>query len=526
VSLTGLYAVQLPSLAHLPGGAFVAVATDPPRAVDAESPRGAVLNVVLLRSLGRFDLVMMSIAAVISVDTIGTVAAGGGTAFVAMLALVVLFLVPYGMVFAELTSTFTEEGGPYIWVRLAFGRLPAAIAVFFYWVTNPIWLGGSLAALAAATFSAFLVDVGGSSVMTWVVQAVFIWTAITVAVISLRRGKYVIAIGAIAKLALVIVFTATTVVYALRHGVQPLAPEFFSPTLAGFLGVAPILLFALSGFEAASGAAEEMRAPARDMPVSIARSGFVAAAVYLLPVLAVFAVIPAAEITGIDGFMAAIGRVFTVYGPAADVMTGLAAATIILVLLTQGAAWMVATDRMQAVAGADGAFPAYFGKFSPRFGTPTRVNMASGAVATAFMTAALVILSRDDGDVGSLFMVVLLIATSTLLISYLIIVPALPVLRHRYPAPARPYRVPFGTSGAWLVSMVVLSWIILGTIVAVAPGLLEGLLGIDYDFIGIWGLDQARVETFTLGTLGVLAATAVAGYAFARARTRRAVAER
>ena len=53
----------------------------------SDAPHGARLNVVLRRSLGRFDLVMMTIAAVISVDTIGTVAAGGGTAFVAMLAL-------------------------------------------------------------------------------------------------------------------------------------------------------------------------------------------------------------------------------------------------------------------------------------------------------------------------------------------------------------------------------------------------------------------------------------------------------
>ena len=284
-------------------------------------PKGALLNVVLRRSLGRFDLVMMTIAAVISVDTIGTVAAGGGTAFVAMLALVVLFLVPYGMVFAELTSTFPEEGGPYMWVRLAFGRLAGAIAVFFYWVTNPIWLGGTLAALAAATFSSFLLDLGGNLAAMWLVQAVFIWAAIAVAIVSLRRGKYVITAGAIAKLALVAVFTVTTIAYALQNGVQSLAPGFFSPTLAGFLAVAPILLFALSGFEAASGAAEEMRNPTRDMPVSIVRSGLVAAAVYLLPVLAVFAVIPAEQITGIDGFMAAVSEVFSVYGPASGVMT-------------------------------------------------------------------------------------------------------------------------------------------------------------------------------------------------------------
>jgi glutamate:GABA antiporter len=222
--------------------------------------------VVLRRSLGRFDLMMIAIAAVISVDTIGTVAAGGGTAFIAMLALVVLFLLPYGMVFAELTSSFTEEGGPYIWVRLAFGRLAGALAVFFYWVTNPIWLGGTLAALAAATFSGFLLDLEGKATASWLVQAVFIWAAIGVAVISLRRGKHVIAVGAIAKLVLVLMFTVTTAVYALENGVQPLAPGFFTPTVAGFLAVAPILLFALSGFEAASGAAEEMRNPGRDMP--------------------------------------------------------------------------------------------------------------------------------------------------------------------------------------------------------------------------------------------------------------------
>jgi amino acid transporter len=504
----------------------VPVTTDPLNAVDAASPRGADLNVALRRSLGRFDLVLLAIAAVISVDTIGTVAAGGGSAFVAMLALVVLFLVPYGMVFGELTSTFTEEGGPYIWVRLAFGRLAGAIAVFFYWVTNPIWLGGTLAALAAATFSGFLLDLGGNQVATWIVQAVFIWLAIAVAVISLQRGKHVIAVGAVAKLALVVVFTATTVAYAATNGLQPLAPGFFTPTLAGFLGVAPILLFALSGFEAASGAAEEMRNPGRDMPVSIARSGFVAAAVYLLPVLAVFAVIPADQITGVDGFMAAVSQVFGVYGPAASAMTALAAATFIVVLLTQGAAWMVATDRMQAVAGADGAFPAYFGAFSPRFGTPLRVNIASGIVATVFMTAALVVLSGDDGDAGSLFMVVLLIATSTLLISYLVIVPTLLALRRRYPDVTRPYRVPFGAAGAWALTIIVMFWIMLGTIVAVAPGTLENLLGIDYDFADIWGLDQVRVEAFTLGTLATLATTALAGYAYARARARRISADR
>jgi amino acid transporter len=214
--------------------------------------------------------------------------------------------------------------------------------------------------------------------------------------------------------------------------------------------------------------------------------------------------------------MAGVAEVFTVYGPLENALTAAAAVAFIVVLLAQGSAWMVATDRMQAVAGADGACPAFFGVFNPRFGTPVRVNVASGIIATAFMTAALVFLSEDDGEAGSLFAVVLVIATTTLLLSYLVIVPTLLALRRGYPTVDRPYRVPGGSFGSWTVTVVVMFWIALGTVVAVAPGALEAILGIDYNFEEIWGLDQFRVQAFTLGTLAALVAIALVGYAAAR----------
>jgi amino acid transporter len=37
----------------------------------------------------------------------------------------VLFVVPYMLLMAEVGSTFTQEGGPYEWVKLAFGRFQA-----------------------------------------------------------------------------------------------------------------------------------------------------------------------------------------------------------------------------------------------------------------------------------------------------------------------------------------------------------------------------------------------------------------
>ena len=57
---------------------------------------------------------------------------------------------------------------------------------------------------------------------------------------------------------------------------------------------------------------------------------------------------------------------------------------------------------------------------------------------------------------------------------------------------------------------------------AVFPGTLEAVFGIDYPFEDYWGVTQVEFEVFTLGTLGVLLVLGVVGYARG-ARVRRDV---
>jgi glutamate:GABA antiporter len=137
------------------------------------------------------------------------------------------------------------------------------------------------------------------------------------------------------------------------------------------------------GFEAQNGAAEEMRNPRRDVPVSVAVSGTISALCYLVPIFGITAVLPASQISGATGFLDAVATVFGVHGPAARPLLHLTAALFIFVLLNQGSAWMIASDRVQAIAGADGTFPRFFGVFHRRLGTPVRVNLLSGVMAAA-----------------------------------------------------------------------------------------------------------------------------------------------
>ena len=108
----------------------------------------------LKKVLHRFDLVFFTIAAFISLDTIALTAAyGGGQTFVWLAFLIVVYLIPYGMIIAEMGSTFPVEGGPYVWTRMAFGRLAGSYTAVIYWGSNPVWIGGTLAATCVAAIN-------------------------------------------------------------------------------------------------------------------------------------------------------------------------------------------------------------------------------------------------------------------------------------------------------------------------------------------------------------------------------------
>jgi glutamate:GABA antiporter len=159
--------------------------------------------------------------------------------------------------------------------------------------------------------------------------------------------------------------------------------------------------------------------------------------------------------------------------------------------------------------------------FNRKLGTPIRVNVMSGVVATAFCVVALAFF---NGGADSTFGVVLDIALSTTLISYILVFPAILKLRYTHAHVKRPYMFPYGTAGIWAGTVLVSFFILIGSWAAVFPGTLERLIGVDYgSFKDTWGVSQLKFEAYALGTLGVIVLIAVVGYV-AGAPTRRRIA--
>src|SRR5215471_17273537 len=463
----------------------------------------------LIKSLRRFDMLLLLVCAIVGLDTLGQVSSYGAQTFTWVIVLAVLFLLPYALVMAELGSAFTQEGGPYEWMKLAWGRFTAGIGAVLYWVTNPLWVGGSLCFIATAAWSTNYFKISSGSFGDYAFKAIFIWVSIGVAIIALRYGKWIPNFGAVVRFAVLGFFSITILIYAIKNGVHGYAAGEFSPSKAVFVGLVPLLIFNYVGFELQNGAAEEMQNPQRDVPKTVAGSGILGVLLYAIPIFGILAVLPVKKVTGIAGFIDAVNATFSVYGPAQTALVDIMTAGFIIALLTSGAVWMIGSDRVQAVAGYDGAFAGWFGIFSRRLGTPVRVNVMSGIAATIFMIVGV---NLNKGSTAATFVVVLYMAISTTLISYILIFPAAIKLRYSHPDVPRPYHLPGGKPVMWIASGICTAFVVLASFIAVFPDVIERHLGAGYNFKAYWGISRMRFEVFTLGTLAVIIAFAIIGY--------------
>ena len=431
----------------------------------------------LQRHFGRFDILFFLICTIVGVDTIATVAEGGGESFTWLLVYAIVFFVPQALLFAELGTAFPQEGGPYMWTRLAFGHLAGAVNNLLYWVTNPVWIGGSLAISCIGAFQVFFN--GGNPLptpMTYVVSLVFVWITIVAAITSFRVGKWLPTAGAFARFLLLGLFSVSVILYGLQHGAQGLNHAGdYKPTVSGFVLLIGVLLFNYVGFELPNSAGEEMINPQRDVPFAIARSAVGSVLLYALPVIGILIALPPSAISNFSGFVSAIQDVFTVYGghvsasgaatlSGAGLILGDACVILfILCLITSGATWIMGSDRALAVSCYDGSGPRSLGVINAKLGTPVRVNIFSGIVASIVVVLATQITS---GNAEKYFSAVLGVTISTTLISYLLIYPALWKLRVSHPEVSRPFRMPLYRT----LTIVLMLLVAIASVQLIAPG--------------------------------------------------------
>jgi len=464
----------------------------------------------LKKSLFRFDMIFFTICAIVAIDTIGQSSSYGAQAIFWLIVSALTFLIPYGLLTAELGTAFPTEGATYDWVRLAYGHFAGAVVGVLYWLSNPIWLGGTLTASAIAASDALWgSSFGGNQGAETVIGFLFIWAAVTMNILSLRYMKWVPNLGAILRIGLLGFFALLVIASWVQHGFHGSMGGFLPTDTTVLIGVIGVIVFQWIGFELQTNASEEMDNPQKDIPRAVYVSGLISFLGYGIPIAGVVLILSSGQLSNVSGFVAAYQFASSsVLGGAAPFFNHLAAVAVIFVLLSSGTTWLMGSDRLMAIGALAGSGPKQLGYFSARFGTPIVVNVFSGIIATIFMFITFFV---TGGGLHGYFAAVLGLVISTTTFSYILIFPALLTLRRKYPNVRRPFVVPGGQAGAWVCVILTMFWVVAATVFSLWPGLFTSTWSADYS-----GVSRTTFEVYTFVTVAILIAVAIVFWAVGR----------
>ena len=320
--------------------------------------------------------------------------------------------------FAQASSWFSGTGGPIVYTRSAFGRFVGFETGWCLYVSRVASLAanGNLLALSLGAFVPGAASGIGRIAVLAMLLAGFAWLNIT----GLRRQMASLTVITIGKLVPLLVFIAV--------GASFLSASTFADFAwpAGErLGPSMLLVFyAFIGFEGALVPAGEARNPERDMPRAMLASAVLVTALYVAIQVAYVAAGAPTDSSG-NALAEAAGWMM---GPFGFVLISVG---VILSVLGNFSAAVLAAPRMTYALGLDGSLPGWFAAVHPRHATPHR--SIAFYCGLGFLLAAL----------GS-FAELAAVSSITRLFGYATTVAALPRLRHRFGGDPAAMRLPGG----------------------------------------------------------------------------------
>ena len=383
----------------------------------------------LTRQLSLFDSVMIVVGMVIGSGIFLTT---GGIArslphpgwILAVWAAGGLVCLAGALTFAELGAMMPTAGGQYVFLREAFGKLPAFL---FGWACLMVIYSGSVAAVSAGFaeylgyFFPSLPKVASS------VASVLLLTWLNAR--GVRESARLQNVFSAAKIVAILGLGLVGSVVVQQKGLSLGAGGVAAPGSAGIpplshLGVALIaVLWAFDGWSCITFAAGEVKNPRRNLPLSLLIGTLLVSGLYVLVNYVYVAVIPIARLT--DTVRVAEVTTTSLLGPRGAVVLVL---VVLASTFSSMNAMILTGPRAYFAMARDGVFLPALAKVSPTRGTPAAAIWAQGIWS---------VLLALSGKYDQLFT----FAMSAAMAFYVATGAAVYVLRAKYPGAHRPYRV-------------------------------------------------------------------------------------
>jgi basic amino acid/polyamine antiporter, APA family len=321
------------------------------------------------------------------------------------------------LAYAELGAMIPATGGQYVYLREAFGGLPAFLCGWSYFF---VALSAALAwlSISFANYLGYFVPLTPLAIKAIAVALIGAITAVNYR--GVTAGAAVQKIFTLTKIVGLVILIASAFL-ATRHASQPAPAGGFS--LSHF-GVAMIsCLLSYDGWVALGFTAGEVRDPKRNLLLSAVIGMSVAIAIYVLANIAYLHVLTVREIASSDRVAALAAE--RAIGPVGGSFITF---TILISILGAANGWMLTAPRVYFAQARDGLFFRHFGAIHPRYQTPSFSILMFGG------WSALLALSGTYASLASYAMFAVWTFYGLTAIGVIL-------LRRKYPDRPRPYRM-------------------------------------------------------------------------------------
>jgi basic amino acid/polyamine antiporter, APA family len=310
------------------------------------------------------------------------------------------------LVFARLGRAYPKTGGPYVYVRKAFGDFMGFWTAWSYWINS--WVGNAAIAIA---FAGYLAVFWSSASTSWVATSLaigIVWLLTAANVLGVRQAGRIQLITTIVKFVPLLLIGIVGLFFIHGGNYSPFTPSHGSDW--GISSAALLTLWAFIGLESATVPAEEVKDPERTIPRATIIGTVATTVVYLVSSVALFGMIASST----------LARSTSPFADGANVIFGGTwggkAIAVVAMFSIFGVlnGWILLQGRVALGAAEDGLFPKQFARVDEKRRTPV-----VGIVVSSLLTTGLLALNYEHrGSVVSLFTDIIIIGTLTALIPY------------------------------------------------------------------------------------------------------------
>lgn len=411
------------------------------------------------------DVILSVICVVFVAEAAAPVASIGNSQYFWWGFMILAFLLPYGLIAAELGTAYAGDGGLYDWIHAAYpeGKW-AARASWYYWINFPLWMA-SLAVMCPE----LLRDITGrqmGTIASLAVQLLFIWIVTLIACYPVCDSIVILNVSAVIKILLALLVGGLGVWYISRYGfVNDMSARTFLPSFdLTSLSYISVIIFNFLGFEVVCTFAGSMSEPKKQIPQSIVTGGIVIAAIYLFSAFGIGAAVDVHEISVDSGLIDAVSLIL---GADGGVLVGVVALLFLVTLFGNMISWSMGVNSTAALAADHNDMPRIFAKRWAKNNMPVGSAVASGVVASGVCILGVLIemVTPDSSLFWSFFALNLVM----LLLSYLPVFPAFLKLRRVDAKTPRPFRVPGSDAALRCIAYVPMALIIISIIFTAVP---------------------------------------------------------